>query len=120
MDVDVDEDVTTTDARTRTARVKDRARTPEGQRMIKYTLVSVISVTEYVDDSPASFVTESVLQVIAAWYSKNLAQEVAKGRKEARWRGGGERRSGASSTSGSMIPTRLGQEVCPRQQRLQH
>jgi putative flippase GtrA len=43
----VDADVTTPDARTRTARVKDRARTPEGQRMIKYTLVSVISVTVY-------------------------------------------------------------------------
>jgi putative flippase GtrA len=43
----VDADVTTPDARTRTARVKDRARTPEGQKMIKYTLVSVISVTVY-------------------------------------------------------------------------
>jgi site-specific DNA recombinase len=49
--------------------------------------VTVISITEPSDDSPASFVTEGVLQVLAAWYSKNLAQEVAKGRRERYERG---------------------------------
>ena len=39
--------MTTTDARTRSARVKDMARSPGGKKMIKYTLVSVISVTVY-------------------------------------------------------------------------
>jgi site-specific DNA recombinase len=50
--------------------------------LLKRESVAVISVTEPMDDSPASFVTEGVLQVLAAWYSKNLAQEVAKGRRE--------------------------------------
>jgi putative flippase GtrA len=45
--VDVDTDVTTTADRTRTARVMDLARSPGGKKMIKYTLVSVISVTVY-------------------------------------------------------------------------
>jgi putative flippase GtrA len=40
----VDPDVTTAD-RTRTARVKDLARSPDGRKMIKFTFVSVISVT---------------------------------------------------------------------------
>ena len=45
--MDVDTDVTTTADRTRTARVMDLARSPGGKKMIKYTLVSVISVTVY-------------------------------------------------------------------------
>ncbi len=55
--------------------------------LLKREGVAVISVTEPVDDSPASFVTEGILQVLAAWYSKNLAQEVAKGRRERYERG---------------------------------
>ena len=55
--------------------------------LLKREGVAVVSITEPVDDSPASFVTEGVLQVLAAWYSKNLAQEVAKGRRERYERG---------------------------------
>ena len=55
--------------------------------LLKREGVAVISTTEPLDDSPASFVTEGILQVMAAWYSKNLAQEVAKGRRERYERG---------------------------------
>ena len=55
--------------------------------LLKREGVGIISITETTDDSPASFVTEGVLQVLAAWYSKNLAQEVAKGRRERYERG---------------------------------
>ena len=55
--------------------------------LLKREGVAIISITEPMDDSPASFVTEGILQVLAAWYSKNLAQEVAKGRRERYERG---------------------------------
>ena len=57
------------------------------RELLKREGVAVISITEPMDDSPASFVTEGILQVLAAWYSKNLAQEVAKGRRERHERG---------------------------------
>jgi len=77
--------VTTPDARTRTERVKDRARSPEGQKMIKYTLVSVISVTVYEiglfilyglvhwDARPANIVACSVATVPSYYLNRTWA-----------------------------------------------
>lgn len=54
-----------------------------GYRMqLKRFGVSLISVLEYIDDSPESVILESVLEAIAEYYSKNLAREVNKGMKE--------------------------------------
>jgi len=44
--------------------------------------VSVMSVTEPLDGSPESIILESVLEAMAEYYSKNLAREVEKGKKE--------------------------------------
>ena len=44
--------------------------------------VAVASVTEPLDpESPTSVILESMLEVINEWYSVNLSQEVAKGRR---------------------------------------
>jgi len=54
-----------------------------GYRMqLKRNNVSLISVLEYLDDSPESIILESVLEAMAEYYSKNLAREVNKGMKE--------------------------------------
>ena len=44
--------------------------------------VAVVSVTEPLDGSPESIILESVLEAMAEYYSKNLAREVEKGKKE--------------------------------------
>lgn len=44
--------------------------------------VSVLSVSENLDDSPESVVLEAVLEGMAEYYSKNLAREVEKGKQE--------------------------------------
>lgn len=44
--------------------------------------VRVVSVLEFLDDSPESIILESVLEGMAEYYSKNLAREVRKGMKE--------------------------------------
>lgn len=49
---------------------------------LKRNSVSLISVLEYIDDSPESVILESVLEAIAEYYSKNLAREVRKGMRE--------------------------------------
>lgn len=49
---------------------------------LKKNKVSLISVLEYIDDSPESIILESVLEAMAEYYSKNLAREVMKGLKE--------------------------------------
>lgn len=54
-----------------------------GYRMqLKRHNVSLISVLEYIDDSPESIILESMLEAMAEYYSKNLAREVNKGMKE--------------------------------------
>ncbi len=54
-----------------------------GYRMqLKRHGVSLISVLEYIDESPESIILESVLEAMAEYYSKNLAREVNKGMKE--------------------------------------
>ncbi|MBF0546514.1 MAG: recombinase family protein [Candidatus Riflebacteria bacterium] len=49
--------------------------------------IKVISVTEFLDDSPESMVLESMLEGMAAYFSKNLAREVMKGMKENAYKG---------------------------------
>lgn len=44
--------------------------------------VTLISVTEPLDDSPESIILESVLEGIAEYYSQNLSREVMKGLRE--------------------------------------
>jgi site-specific DNA recombinase len=54
-----------------------------GYRMqLKRYGVSLISILEYIDDSPESIILESVLEAMAEYYSKNLAREVNKGMRE--------------------------------------
>jgi site-specific DNA recombinase len=54
-----------------------------GYRMeLKRNGVSLISVLEYIDESPESIILESVLEAMAEYYSKNLAREVNKGMRE--------------------------------------
>ena len=54
-----------------------------GYRMqLKRHNVSLVSVLEYIDDSPESIILESVLEAMAEYYSKNLAREVNKGMRE--------------------------------------
>lgn len=49
--------------------------------------VSVLSITEPVEDSPAGLLVEGILETIAEFYSRNLAQEVKKGQTEAAKKG---------------------------------
>jgi site-specific DNA recombinase len=49
---------------------------------LKVNGVSVLSVTENLDDSPESLMLESCLEGMAAYYSRNLAREVMKGMRE--------------------------------------
>lgn len=45
--------------------------------------ISLISALEYIDeDSPESIILESVLEAMAEYYSRNLAREVEKGKRE--------------------------------------
>jgi len=52
------------------------------KRALKRNGASLLSVTENLDDSPESIVLESVLEGMAEYYSKNLAREVEKGKRE--------------------------------------
>lgn len=52
------------------------------KKKLKENGVRVISVLEYLDDSPESVILESVLEGMAEYYSKNLSREVMKGMKE--------------------------------------
>jgi site-specific DNA recombinase len=52
------------------------------KRKLKVNGVSVLSVTENLDDSPESVILESLLEAMAQYYSGNLAREVMKGMKE--------------------------------------
>ena len=52
------------------------------KKKLKENGARVISVLEYLDDSPESVILESVLEGMAEYYSKNLSREVMKGMKE--------------------------------------
>lgn len=52
------------------------------KRKLKLNGVTLLSVTENLDGSPASHMLESVLEGMAQYYSANLAREVMKGLKE--------------------------------------
>ena len=52
------------------------------KQKLKKNGISLISVTEHLDNSPESVVLESVLEGMAEYYSKNLAREVMKGMRE--------------------------------------
>jgi site-specific DNA recombinase len=52
------------------------------KRKLKINGVSVMSVTEKLDNSPESIIMESMLEGMSEYYSKNLAREVMKGMKE--------------------------------------
>lgn len=47
--------------------------------LLKKKGVSVISITEPIEDSPAGLLVEGILETIAEFYSQNLAEEVKKG-----------------------------------------
>jgi site-specific DNA recombinase len=44
--------------------------------------ISVVSVTEPLDEGPAGILVEGMLEVVAEWYSANLAQETKKGLRQ--------------------------------------
>ena len=54
-----------------------------GYRMeLKRHGVSLVSILEYLDESPESIILESVLEAMSEYYSKNLSREVRKGMNE--------------------------------------
>lgn len=54
-----------------------------GYRMeLKRHGISLVSILEYLDESPESIILESVLEAMAEYYSKNLSREVRKGMNE--------------------------------------
>ncbi len=68
------------------------ARNKKDSIMYKFELkrqgVTVVSVTEYLDDeSPESIILESMLEAMAEYYSKNLSREVKKGMNETALKG---------------------------------
>ena len=61
---------------------RDRYDSAYYKKLLKDNGVTLISVTEQIDDSPESVILESILEGMAEYYSKNLAREVRKGLKE--------------------------------------
>ena len=58
---------------------RDRYDSVTQKRKLKQNGVTLLSVTENINDSPESIMMESVLEVMAEYYSKNLAREIMKG-----------------------------------------
>ncbi len=58
---------------------RNRAISATYKELLKTNGVRVVSVTEPIDDSPSSIILEGMLEVVAEWYSANLAQETRKG-----------------------------------------
>jgi site-specific DNA recombinase len=52
------------------------------KRQLKTSGVNVISITEPIEDSPIGFFQEGILELLAEYYVKNLAQESKKGHVE--------------------------------------
>ena len=61
---------------------RDRYNSAHYKRELKRNGVRLYSVLENLDDSPESVILESVLEGFAEYYSKNLAREVEKGKRE--------------------------------------
>lgn len=61
---------------------RDKYDSAHYKRILKKNRVRLISVLENLDDSPESLILESVLEGLAAYYSKNLSREVMKGLRE--------------------------------------
>jgi len=61
---------------------RDKYDSAHYKRILKKNRVRLLSVLENLDDSPESLILESVIEGMAAYYSKNLAREVMKGMKE--------------------------------------
>lgn len=61
---------------------RDRYDSAFYKRQLKKNGVRLISVLEYLDDSPESVILESVLEGMAEYYSRNLSRETMKGMKE--------------------------------------
>ena len=58
---------------------RDRYDSVTQKRKLKQNGVTLLSVTENINDSPESIMMESVLEGMAEYYSKNLAREIMKG-----------------------------------------
>lgn len=61
---------------------RDRYDSAFYKRKLKVKGISLISVLENIDSSPESIILESVLEGMSEYYSRNLAREVQKGKKE--------------------------------------
>ena len=61
---------------------RDKYDSAKYKQKLKQNGIRVVSVLEYLDDSPESVILESVIEGMAEYYSKNLAREVMKGLKE--------------------------------------
>jgi len=61
---------------------RDRYDSAFYRKKLKANGVKLISVTEQLDGSPESIILESVLEAMAEYYSKNLAREVEKGKRQ--------------------------------------
>ena len=55
--------------------------------MLRRRGIRVISITEHADDSPTGKLMEAIIESVDEFYSENLAQEVARGMREAASRG---------------------------------
>jgi DNA invertase Pin-like site-specific DNA recombinase len=58
---------------------RSRAVSATYKELLRKNGVRVISITEPTDDTPTSIIVEGMLEVVAEWYSVNLAQETRKG-----------------------------------------
>lgn len=58
---------------------RDRYDSAIAKHELRKNRVSVLSVTEHIDDSPESKILEALLEAIAEYYSRNLGREVLKG-----------------------------------------
>ena len=55
--------------------------------MLRRRGIRVVSITEHADDSPTGKLMEAIIESVDEFYSENLAQEVARGMREAASRG---------------------------------
>ena len=55
--------------------------------MLRRRGIKVVSITEHADDSPTGKLMEAIIESVDEFYSENLAQEVARGMREAASRG---------------------------------
>lgn len=73
--------------------------------------VAVISITEPVEDTPAGLLVEGILETIAEFYSRNLAEEVKKGQLQAASKGLNQSEAPLGYTSKSGVLTIVDSEA---------